>query len=214
MNSSDIRLAICIPTRDTMHSGCTYSLYNLAKILTEYDIDNKLFLSPGTLIANQRHELVLAAKEWGATHVMFIDSDIEFSPANVINLLEFNEPIVGAAYSKRVEPLITTAWHKIYDWNSHVDVAKQTESHILVECMALGFCLINMNVFSKLELPWFILGYNKEFHQYTGEDIEFFRQCNDVGIPIWLDVATTCELGHLGTKSFKVDGGIEVGPAI
>jgi hypothetical protein len=213
MKSSEIRLAICIPTRDTMHSGCTYSLYNLAKILTEYNIDNKLFLSPGTLIANQRHELVLAAKEWNATHVMFIDSDIEFSPADVINLIEFNEPIVGAAYSKRVEPFITTAWHKIYDWNTHVDIAAQTESHILVECMALGFCLINMTVFDQLELPWFILGYDKTVNQYTGEDIEFFRQCNDVEIPIWLDVATTCKLRHLGTKAFKVAGGIEVDPA-
>ena len=96
MKSSEIRLAICIPTRDTMHSGCTYSLYNLAKILTEYNIDNKLFLSPGTLIANQRHELVLAAKEWNATHVMFIDSDIEFSPADVINLIEFNASLANS----------------------------------------------------------------------------------------------------------------------
>jgi hypothetical protein len=214
MNYNEVRLAVCIPTRDTIHSICAFSLYNLSQTLTEHDIDNKLFLSPGTLIANQRHELVLAAKDWGATHVLFIDSDIEFSPNHVFNLLEFDEDIVGAAYSKRVEPFITTAWHKIYDWNTHVDIAVQTESHILVECMALGFCLINITVFEKLELPWFILGYNKEVHQYTGEDIEFFRQCNDAGIPIWLDVATTCELGHLGTKSFKVAGGILVDPAI
>lgn len=214
MKSSEIRLAICIPTRDTMHSGCTYSLYNLAKVLNEYNIDNKLFLSPGTLIANQRHELVLAAKEWNATHVMFIDSDIEFSPENVIALIEFNELIVGAAYSKRVPPFITTAWHKIYDWNSHINIAKQTDSHILVECMALGFCLINMSVFDQLELPWFILGYDKTVNQYTGEDIEFFRQCTENKIPIWLDIATTCELGHLGTHAFKVAGGIEVDPSI
>jgi hypothetical protein len=189
-------------------------LYNLSKILTEHDIDNKLFLSPGTLIANQRHELVLAAKEWGATHVMFIDSDIEFQPYHVLDLIDFNELIVGAAYSKRVAPFITTAWHKIYDWNSHVDISNQIDSHIQVECMALGFCLINMSVFEQLELPWFILGYDKTVNQYTGEDIEFFRQCNEVGIPIWLDVATTCELGHLGTQSFKVAGGIEVDPSI
>ena len=113
MNYDEVRLAICVPTRDTIHSICTYSLYNLSQVLTRHDIDNKLFLSPGTLIANQRHELVLAAKEWGATHVMFIDSDIEFQPYHVLDLLDFDELIVGAAYSKRVEPFITTAWHKI-----------------------------------------------------------------------------------------------------
>ena len=208
MSPHSIRLALCIPCRDMMHSACSYSLYNLAKVLTSIGIEHKLFLSPGTLIANQRHELVLAAQEWEATHVLFIDSDIVFSPNNVINLLDFDEEIVGAAYSKRVEPIITTAWHKIDDWNSHVIVEEQTDSHIKVEAMALGFCLIKTSVFDKLELPWFQLGFYK--NQYTGEDIEFFRKCNNADIPIWLDIQTTCELGHLGTKEFKVVDGIEI----
>lgn len=203
-----IRLAICIPCRDLIHSACAYSLYNLADVLSGFEIKHKLFLSPGTLIANQRHELVLAAKEWAATHVMFIDSDIEFSPKHVMNLLQFEEDIVGAAYSKRVEPIVTTAWHEIDNWNSHVRVEEQTDSHITVEAMALGFCLIKMSVFDKIELPWFQLGFYG--HQYTGEDIEFFRKCNEAKIDIWLDVQTTCEISHVGIKKFKVVDDIEV----
>lgn len=208
MNFDNVRIAICMPARDMLHSACCYSLYNLANTLTEKGITNKLFLSPGTLIANQRHELVLAAKEWSATHVMFIDSDIEFQPEHVLSLLEFDELIVGAAYSKRVEPIITTAWHSIDNWDSHVKAEEQTSSHITVEAMALGFCLIKTEVFDKLELPWFQLGFYK--NQYTGEDIEFFRQCNKKKIPIWLDVQTTCELGHVGVKTYKVVDDIEV----
>lgn len=208
MNLEQVRLAICVPTRDQMHSACAYSLYNLAKVLTEIGCDHKLFLSPGTLIANQRHELVLAAQNWTATHVMFIDSDIEFDPYHVLNLVEFDEDIVGAAYSKRVEPIIPTAWHKIDDWNSYIKVEEQTDSHIKVEAMGLGFCLIKTSVFEQLNLPWFQLGFSN--NQYTGEDIEFFRQCNDSGIPIWLDIQTTCEISHLGTKRFKVVDDIEI----
>lgn len=206
--NENIRIAVCVPTRDIMHSSCAYSLYNLATSLTEHGIEHKLFVSPGTLIANQRHELVLAAQEWAATHVMFVDSDIEFSPYHVIDLIEFNEDIVGAAYSKRVEPIIPTAWHKIDDWNSYIKVEEQTESHIKVEAMALGFCLIKTSVFERLSLPWFQLGFYN--NQYTGEDIEFFRKCNDNSIPIWLDIQTTCELSHLGTKRFKVVDDIEI----
>jgi hypothetical protein len=206
--TEDIRIAVCVPTRDIMHSSCAYSLYNLATSLTEYGIEHKLFVSPGTLIANQRHELVLSAQEWGATHVMFIDSDIEFSPYHVIDLIEFDEEIAGAAYSKRVEPIIPTAWHKIDDWNSYIKVEEQTESHIKIEAMGLGFCLIKMSVFERLDLPWFQLGFHN--NQYTGEDIEFFRKCNDNSIPIWLDIQITCELSHLGTKRFKVVDDIEI----
>jgi hypothetical protein len=203
-----VRLAICVPCRDMMHSVCSFSLYNLAAELTSVGIEHRLFLSPGTLIANQRHELVLAAKEWSATHVMFIDSDIEFKPEHVISLIDFDELVVGAAYSKRVEPIITTAWHSIDDWNSFVKPEEQTDSHIQVEAMALGFCLIKTEVFDQLSLPWFQLGFYN--NQYTGEDIEFFRKCVEANIPIWLDIATTCQLGHIGIKNYKVVDDIEV----
>ena len=190
-----------MPTREQMHSRCAFSLYNLGKALSQAGIEHGLFLSPGTLIANQRHELVKAAQEWGATHVMFIDSDIVFRPSHVIELLNFNEPIVGAAYSKRLEPVIPTAWHSIDDWNTYVNLHEQTDSHIKVEAMALGFCLIRIDVFDALDLPWFILGFQNG--QYTGEDIEFFRKCKQYNIPVWLDVKISFEIGHLGLKEFK-----------
>lgn len=195
------KIAICIPTREQMHSRCAFSLYNLGKALSKTGIEHSLFLSPGTLIANQRHELVKAAQEWGATHVMFIDSDIVFKPSHVIELINFNEPIVGAAYSKRIEPVVATAWHNIDDWNSHVRLHEQTDSHIKVDAMALGFCLIRTEVFDQLDLPWFILGF-QDGH-YTGEDIEFFRNCKHNNIPVWLDVKISFEIGHLGLKEFK-----------
>lgn len=205
---SQIRIAICIPTREEMHSRCTFSLYNLAKTLSDNGIEHRLFLSPGTLIANQRHDLVKCAQEWSATHVMFIDSDISFDPQHVIDLLEFDEYIVGAAYSKRVPPIIPTAWHKIDQWNTYVKLHQQTHSHIQVEAMALGFCLIDITVFDHLELPWFILGFSHG--QYTGEDIEFFRKCKQAEIPVWLDIKTSLEIGHLGIKEFKNVDDIEV----
>lgn len=196
----DIRLAVCIPARDQMHTVTSYCLYNLSNVLTKLGIDNKLFLSHGTLIINQRHELVLAAREWGATHIMFIDSDIEFTPDCVIRLIDRNLPVVAAAYSKRVEPFIVTAWHKIYDWNSHVQ--NFDEDLITCEAVAMGFMLIETEVFDQLDLPWFVIGWH---NQYVGEDIEFCRMLLDKGIDVHLDLYVTKQLGHLGTKNFKVD---------
>jgi hypothetical protein len=67
--------------------------------------------------------------------------------------------------------------------------------------MALGFCLIRIDVFDSLDLPWFILGFANG--QYTGEDIEFFRKCKQYNVPVWLDVKVSFEIGHLGVKEFK-----------
>lgn len=196
------RVAICIPARDQMHTATAFCLFNLAQVLTRLGIDNKLFISAGTLIANQRHELVMAAKEWGASHVMFIDSDITFEPHHVTALLDHNEDIVGAAYSKRVEPFITTAWYSIDIWDTWVRTAGLEEDLVQVDAMALGFCLIKTDVFDRLDLPWFQLGFYNG--QYTGEDIEFFRNVKGTDIPVWLDVNVTRALGHLGTSEFKV----------
>jgi len=202
MNQDDIRLAICVPARDHIHSRCSYSLYNLSKNLSEFGLKHKLFLSPGTLIANQRHQLVKSAQDWNASHIMFIDSDIEFNTEDVTQLIEFNENIVGAAYSKRVEPFIPTAWYDINDWNTYVRFSDLRENHIKVQAMALGFCLIKTEVFSRLSEPWFLLGFKQG--QYTGEDIEFFRSCNEANIDIWLDVKVSLNIKHLGIKSFII----------
>jgi hypothetical protein len=197
-----VRLAVCIPARDQMHTATSYDLWNLAQHLSARNIQSKLFISPGTLIANQRHELVLAAKEWGATHVMFIDSDMTFSASCVTALLEQDEEIVGAAYSKRVPPFITTAWYSIDNWDTWVRTNEVDEMLVQVDCMALGFCLIRVDVFDRIEQPWFQLGFYNG--QYTGEDIEFFRKVKEANIPVWLDIEVTKALGHLGTHAFNV----------
>jgi hypothetical protein len=200
--SNKTRVAVCLPARDQMHTATSFCLYNLAQDLTHNRIEHTLFVSPGTLIANQRHELVKSSIEWGATHVLFIDSDITFQPEHVLSLIEHKLPIVGAAYSKRVEPIIPTAWYNIDDWDSWIKVEEHSEDLIEVAAMGLGFCLIETSVFEKLSLPWFQLGFKQG--QYTGEDIEFFRKVSENDIPIYLDINVTKELGHLGTFEFKV----------
>ena len=198
---SDVKLAVCIPARDQMHTATSFCLYNLAQHLTESNINHRLFVSSGTLIVNQRHELVNAAREWSATHVMFIDSDIEFTPDCVLSLLDKQKKVVAAAYSKRAEPFVATAWHEIGNWNSHIT---DFEGDLLqCDAIATGFMLIETSVFDVLPKPWFKLGWYN--NQYVGEDIEFCRLLIEHNIPLFLDLQTSKKLGHLGIKSYKID---------
>lgn len=68
------------------------------------------FLFNESLITRARNYLVDEFLRSNCTHLMFIDSDIDFDPMSVLTLLAFDKPIIGGAYPKK-----TIAWEKIYD---------------------------------------------------------------------------------------------------
>lgn len=68
------------------------------------------FLFNESLITRARNYLVDAFLRSNCTHLLFIDSDIDFNPMDAIALLGFDKPIIGGPYPKK-----TIAWEKVYD---------------------------------------------------------------------------------------------------
>jgi hypothetical protein len=68
------------------------------------------FLFNESLITRARNYLADEFLRSGATHLMFIDSDIDFKAMDVIAMLAFDKDICGGPYPKK-----TIAWEKIYD---------------------------------------------------------------------------------------------------
>lgn len=45
-----------------------------------------------------------------ATHILFVDADMQFEPQLVLDMIAFNKPLVGTLYSKkRLPPIMTTS---------------------------------------------------------------------------------------------------------
>jgi len=87
------------------------SLLDLQALCQKYQVNIKFyFLFNESLITRARNYLCDEFLRSGCTHLMFIDSDIEFNPMDVIALLAFDKPINGGPYPKK-----TIAWEKIYD---------------------------------------------------------------------------------------------------
>ncbi len=68
------------------------------------------FLFNESLITRARNYLVDEFLRSNCTHLMFIDSDIDFKAMDVMALLAFDKPVNGGPYPKK-----TIAWEKIYD---------------------------------------------------------------------------------------------------
>lgn len=90
-----------------MYGGQNHGLYmkaslDLQGLCIQYGIDIRFsFLFNESLITRARNYLVDEFLRSGATHLLFIDSDILFDPNDVLALLALDKDVIGAPYPKK-----------------------------------------------------------------------------------------------------------------
>lgn len=138
-------------------------------------------------IVSSRTWLVLEAIKRGATHILFVDSDMVFVEDTLDRLLAHGKPIVGVQYNKREFPL-----KGVYE---PLDEPSETELY-RAKHVGTGMLLIDLTVFPKLEGPWFNFGRDSQGSLALGEDVWFCRTAQDAGFDVWID--PTIKVGHAG----------------
>lgn len=196
-----IKLAICIPSRDTVHAGFALSLSKITSKLTEQNVEHTVLFNLGTVIPQQRNSLVDEALDWGATHILWLDSDMHL-PANTVEiLLSHNKDIVAAAYSTRVPPYKSTAFVDADDLDLRLD---QKNGLHKIFAVGMGCMLVSTEVYKVIGKPWHTYLYNNDSQDLSGEDIYFCKCANDAGVDIYVDATLSQEIAHYGTKSFRL----------
>ena len=113
-----IKIAICVPCRETVHSLFSYNLIQMVQWCDSAGYKVSVLMDSGSWISRQRQNLTKSAIEIGATHILWLDSDMMF-PVNIIEtMLRYNLDIVACNYSTRTVPFKGVAYTKIGDWNS------------------------------------------------------------------------------------------------
>lgn len=89
----------------------TKSLLDLSKTCQQYGINAQFsFIFNESLITRARNYMVDEFMRSGFDKLMFIDSDIDFNPIDVLTLASLDKPIIGGPYPKKC-----IAWETIYD---------------------------------------------------------------------------------------------------
>ena len=155
-----------------------------------------LFMKGGYVHVNRRN-VVKRALEMNVTHVMFIDHDMVFPPTGIDRLFKQKKDIIGGQYNVRAFPATSTV--KMEDENGHF-INWNTLPEEPFQCAALGtgFMLIDINVFKKVEEPWFFFA-DLDGDEMT-EDVYFCRKARKAGFEVWCD--PTIPLSHLGQYAF------------
>lgn len=191
-----MQIGICIPAHDTLHTNFAISLANLTSRLTRDNIDYQLHVICGSVIAESRTRLANEALEHGATHLLWLDSDIHF-PANIVSkFLKHDKDIVAANYSTRYHPYRSVAFTDPTDTNKRLETKIGLHK---IWAIGMGCMLVKRQVFDELPKPWFNHEYNQDLDTYSGEDIYFCNQANHHGFDVWVDAEI--QLAHIGTKA-------------
>ena len=191
-----MKLGICIPARDQVHTGFARSLCYLTNRLTANSIDFELHIVCGSVIAESRTVLAKEALEHNASHLLWLDSDMHFPPSVFETLLSHNKDIVAGQYSTRYSPYQTVAFTDPDDIQKRLN---ENNGLHRVWAVGMGCMLVNADVYNNLPKPWFDHEYNKQLDTFSGEDIYFCNQAMHHGYEVWIDAGI--KLAHYGTKA-------------
>lgn len=189
------RVAICIPSGDLLHADFALSL---AAMCRQTRVDKiSLFNQRGSLLVNSRNLLVKDALADGATHLMWLDSDMVFPALTLDRLLAHRLPFVGATYLRRVPP------HRLVGKPAD-DGAGALEGLTRMKVMPFGCVLVEAGVFHKVGFPHFNTEYDAD-GELVGEDVWFCRRAIAVGATPRNDDWLTAQLGHIGNVTHRLE---------
>lgn len=178
-------ICIATPTRDVVQGGFAFDLVNLVK----HSTDTFFVVSRGTLLPNQRTQLVKSALQGHASHILFIDSDMRFPEDTLEQLLADGKDIVGANCKHR----------QANKWTGGV-TSKGKKGMQEVTQLGFGVTLIRTEVFIKMPEPWFATPYDGE--KFVGEDVFFCYKAKEAGYKVWIDHDLSQNVKHTGSKDY------------
>ncbi len=178
----------------------------VAAIKPEHNIDWMSCRCEGSRITSNRNRLVQDAIKKNATHILFIDSDMDFPADSIHRLLGHNKDIVCATTCKRGDETGTPIGQAVDDGDGKEVKRVSTGTGQLAEMQLVGACfmLINLDIFDKLQHPVFYEPPEYSIGDALGEDITFCKIVRQAGFKVWLDVDLSFQLGHWGKKRYSI----------
>lgn len=200
VSDKKIKVCIAVPSKDTVHTHFAYCLQELVQYNTIKGVETFVKFNMGTLVANQRESLAAEAINDGATHIMWLDSDMMFPKTICETLLSHSVPIVACNYSSRALPLKSVAYTSLNDWNSFL--SKDSSGLVQVEGVGFGCVLTSTEIFENIFKPWFPITYDNITDSYLGEDMNFCIRARDAGYHVYIDCETSRNVFHVGSTAF------------
>ena len=180
-----MRLLIAIPCGDTVRWEFADSLTKLCMQLNEDYIDFDVIFHEGSLVYAAREELAIAAIDNHFTHVLWLDSDMQFT-RDLFNILKsVGQPFVTGVYRSRRSPYAPALFSSIKSAQRVIDIPSEP---FVVEACGFGCVLMDVEVLKAVRRK-FGTCFTPTYE--SGEDIAMCQRWNEIG-EIWCSPDAGC----------------------
>ena len=198
-----MKVLIATPAHDgRLDVWYTTSLVNSVRIAQENGIFlHPVFMSYDALVQRARNDLFRLGLDYDA--VIWIDSDLEWRPLWIMELLKSEKDVIGGTYRKKTDEA------ELYTVKTQDLTA--TDGLIKVDGLGMGFVKMSNKAVQALwdaSEPYQNEGRECRMvcdikivdGQLVSEDNVVMSKLDDLGFDVWLDPKMTC--CHIGTKKF------------
>jgi len=196
-------VAVCIPSNGYWRSETARSLSLMFAHASCHNYGTKtqrvgIITAEGSMLSQMRENLVKKAMQTKATHILFIDSDMEFPPHTLQKLVAARKPYVAANCTTRVEPVMPVA----HDLDGVRLSSKGKTGLQKVQHVGLAISLIEREVFERIRPPLFLMDWIPDLKAYCGEDVFFSTKIQALGYDVWVDHDISQEIRHVGSRAY------------
>ena len=198
-----MKILIGIPARDMINASFAHDLAMMvgwhSRNYPEHDLG--VVTKMGTLIVNQRQDLVKEALLGEADYLLFLDADMRFPVNTIERLLAWDKDVVAANYPTRRLPPKPTAFK---EHHPTIPLYTREDSEGIEEAFSVGagVMMIKTSMLWALELPLFDIVWDDYHRNYIGEDVYFCKKAREAGYTIWVDHDLSKEVKHVGMFEF------------
>lgn len=214
------KISIAMPTHDMVPARFMYDLASLVMYSVAAmpeDVQFGINMVPGTYVHSARQQLLEQLLADGVTHILWLDTDMEFPRESLVRLLQHGEKIVGINYAQRGVPTDFVAIKRMaLDENDKSErLVTDDDSTGLEEVDAIGFGMVLMRVDALRDLPslddtpWFWFDWLPGRRQ-MGEDVYFCKMLRELGQTIYVDHDLSKECGHIGQFTYRCQHAVEL----
>lgn len=145
----------------------------------------------GYTISENRNYIAIQAIKNNSDYLFFVDDDMVFPSDTLERLLARQKDIIGVASRSRCLPLKSTV--QLLDGTILSEFPKELKE---VKQVGTGIMLVKMEVFEKIDKPYFNTKTHINGFTLQGEDAWFCEKAKEKGFKIWCD--GTLSVKHIG----------------